>query len=271
MPPQDRNTSTVPLRGSTLQRFPSAAPTLPRSTGRLPSVKIRYALALAFLSSISVVGLASQRATLMARPPRGAIVLFNGKDSSHWKQRGSNDECKWDITDGCLVVKPGTGDISTKRDFGDYKLHVEFWLPLMAKETSQGRANSGVFNHGRYEIQVLDSYKNPTYKFGGVGAIYSQKDPDKDAIKPPEQWNTYDITFRAPRFDSSGKETEFPHITVFHNGIKIHDNVEIKVESTATGNTGPQPPTGPIFLQDHGCPIRYRNIWIVPMNEGHKA
>ena len=203
----------------------------------------------------------------MARPPRNAIVLFSGKDASLWHQSSSTDECKWDIVDGCLVVKPGAGDISTKREFGDYKLHVEFWLPLMANETSQGRANSGVYNQGRYEIQVLDSYHNPTYKFGGCGAIYSQKDPDKDAIKPPEQWNTYDITFRAPRFDKSGKETEFPRITVFHNGIKIHNNVEIKVESTATGKVGTQPATGPIELQDHGAAIRYRNIWIVPLNE----
>jgi hypothetical protein len=214
-----------------------------------------------------VVGIASQRPTLMARPPRNAIVLFSGKDASLWHQSSSTDECKWDIVDGCLVVKPGAGDISTKREFGDYKLHVEFWLPLMANETSQGRANSGVYNQGRYEIQVLDSYHNPTYKFGGCGAIYSQKDPDKDAIKPPEQWNTYDITFRAPRFDKSGKETEFPRITVFHNGIKIHNNVEIKVESTATGKVGTQPATGPIELQDHGAAIRYRNIWIVPLNE----
>lgn len=201
----------------------------------------------------------------MAKPPRGAIILFDGKDASMWHQNGSDEACKWDIADGCLIVKPGTGDIATKQDFGDYKLHVEFWLPLLANKWSQERANSGVYNQGRYEIQVLDSFHNPTYKAGGCGAIYSQKDPDADAIKPPEQWNTYDIIFRAPRFDKAGKEIEFPRITVFHNGIRIHNNVEIKVESTATGKTGTQPPTGPIDLQDHGAPIRYRNIWIVPM------
>jgi len=201
----------------------------------------------------------------MAKPPRGAIVLFNGKDTSQWQQTGSNSECQWDVVDGCLVVHPGASDIATKMEFGDYKLHIEFWLPLMEKETSQGRANSGVYNHGRYEIQVLDSFNNPTYKFGGCGAIYSQKDPDVNAIKPPEQWNTYDITFRAPRFDKDGKETEYPRITVFHNGLKIHDNVEIKVESTATGKVGTQPAKGPIELQNHGALVRYRNIWIVPM------
>jgi len=229
-------------------------------------VKTAYVLALALLVLTPVFGSSRQRSTLMAKPPKGAIVLFNGKDASMWHQAGSNDEAKWDIVDGSLVVKPGAGDIATKREFGDYKLHVEFWLPLLADKTSQERANSGVYNQGRYEIQVLDSYKNPTYKAGGCGSIYGQKDPDADAIKPPEQWNTYDITFRAPRFDKDGKETEFPQITVYHNGIKIHDKVEIKVESTATGKTGVQPATGPIDLQDHGAQIRYRNIWIVPLN-----
>jgi hypothetical protein len=203
----------------------------------------------------------------MAKPPRGAIVLFDGKDASKWHERDSTDECKWDIVDGCLVVKPGMPDLVNKLEFGDYKLHVEFWLPLLPNETSQGRANSGVYNHGRYEIQVLDSYNNPTYKFGGCGAIYSQKDPDKNAIIPPENWNTYDIMFRAPRFDAAGKVTEYPRITVFHNGIKIHDNVEIKVSSTTSGMAGPQPARGPIMLQDHGAAVKFRNIWIVPIND----
>lgn len=209
--------------------------------------------------------LAHQKPTLMLKPPKGAVILFDGKDASMWHERGSNEECKWDIVDGCLVVKPGIPDIVTKRVFGDYRLHVEFWLPLMANETGQGRANSGVYNHGRYEIQVLDSYNNPTYKFGGCGAIYGVKDPDRNAIIPPEQWNTYDITFRAPRFDKEGKLVENPRITVFHNGIKIHDNVEIKVPVTTSGIGDPQSPTGPILLQDHGDAVRFRNIWIVPL------
>jgi 3-keto-disaccharide hydrolase len=211
-----------------------------------------------------LIGLA-QKSTLGAKPPKGAIVLFNGKDTSKWVSRGDKSPCQWNVVDGYLEVKPGAPDIMTKQDFGDYKLHVEFWLPLMADKTSQGRANSGVYNQGRYEIQVLDSYNNPTYEFGGCGAIYSQKDPDKDAIKPPEQWNTYDITFRAARLDKEGNVTEKPRITVFHNGIKIHDNVEIEGTATTSAITGPQPKVGPILLQDHGCPVRFRNIWIVPM------
>ena len=228
-------------------------------------MKIRDMLAVALFALTPVVSMASQKSTLMAKPPRGAIVLFDGKDASKWHHRDSNEECKWDITDGCLIVKPGQPDLVTKQEFGDYKLHVEFWLPLLEKESGQGRSNSGVYQHGRYEIQVLDSYNNPTYKFGGCGAIYGQKDPDANAIRPPEQWNTYDITFRAPRFGADGKVTEFPRITVFHNSIKIHDNVEIKVSNTASGIGGEQPATGPILLQDHGAPVRYRNIWIVPI------
>ena len=123
----------------------------------------------------------------MAKPPRGAVILFGGKDASMWHQRGSHDDCKWLITDGDLVCKPGPGDIVTKQDFGDYRLHVEFWLPLLPKESGQGKGNSGVYQQGRYEIQVLDSYNNPTYKAGGCGAIYSFKDPDKNAIIPPER------------------------------------------------------------------------------------
>jgi hypothetical protein len=201
----------------------------------------------------------------MARAPRGAIILFDGRDASKWHQRGSKDECQWDIADGALVGK--VGDIATKQDFGDYRLHVEFWLPLLANETSQGRANSGVYQQGRYEIQVLDSYKNPTYKAGGCGAIYSFKDPDKDAIIPPEQWNTYDITFRAARFDTSGTQIENPRITVIHNGIKIHDNVELTIPNTGGAMDNLPPGRGPIVLQYHGAHVKYRNIWIVPIGD----
>lgn len=230
-------------------------------------MKLRAALALSLLAAVPAF--AHQKPTVGAKPPRGAIVLFDGKDASMWKERGSNEECQWKIQDGCLVVVPGQPDIVTKRMFGDYRLHVEFWLPLMANETSQGRANSGVYQQGRYEVQVLDSYNNPTYKTGGCGAIYGIKDPDQNAIIPPEQWNTYDITFRAARFDATGKQVENPRITVIHNGIKIHDNVELTAAGTG-GAMGDLPPgLGPIVLQDHGDAVKFRNIWIVPLNERH--
>lgn len=204
--------------------------------------------------------------TIGLKPPRRAILLFDGKDSSKWIQRGTNAPCQWDVTDGCLVVKTGTPDLMTKQEFGDYRLHVEFWLPLMADQQSQGRANSGVYNQGHYEVQVLDSYQNPTYKFGGCGALYGQKDPDVDAIIPPERWNTYDITFRAARFDKAGNLLEKPRITVFHNGLKIHDDVELLGAQTTSGLAGGIVSKGPIMLQDHGAAVRFRNIWIVPLN-----
>jgi hypothetical protein len=229
-------------------------------------VKTRDVLALALLAP-ALAAVAHQKPTLMAKPPKGAVILFDGKDASIWHQRGSNDACKWDIVDGCLVGKPGTGDIVTKRDFGDYRLHVEFWLPLMANESDQGRANSGVYQQGRYEIQVLDSYNNPTYKLGGCGAIYGIKDPDRNAIIPPEQWNTYDITFRAARFDKAGKQTANPRITVIHNGIEIHHDVELTEPATGGALDGLPPGRGPIILQDHGAPVRFRNIWIVPLDQ----
>jgi len=223
--------------------------------------------ALALLLLLSSLGVAHQKPTVMAKPPRGAVVLFDGTSADKWHQRGSNQPCKWRLEDACLVVKPGESDIVTNEIFGDYRLHVEFWLPYMANESGQGRANSGVYQQGRYEIQVLDSYKNPTYKAGGCGAIYSFKDPDKDAILPPQEWNTYDVTFRAARFDASGKQTENPRITVIHNGIKIHDNVELTIEHTGGSMDGLPPGQGPIVLQNHGAPVRFRNIWILPMRE----
>ncbi len=204
-------------------------------------------------------------APVQTEAPKDSIILFDGKDTSAWVHRGTKAPCKWDVINGELVVKSGQPDVMTKQVFGDYRLHVEFWLPLMASAKDQGKANSGVYNHGRYEIQILDSFQNPTYKTGGCGALYGQKDPDANAIKPPEQWNTYDITFRAPRFDAEGKVTEKPRITVLHNGIRIHNNVEIEAKNTVAGFDGPQPKTGPILLQNHGNPVRFRNIWIVPM------
>ncbi len=227
-------------------------------------MKSREILALALLVA-TTAAMAAQKPNLMAKPPRHAIVLFDGKDVSAWHQRGSSDECKWTLQNGEIVGTPGTGDIVTKQLFGDYKLHVEFWLPNMTDQAGQGKGNSGVYQQGLWEIQVLDSYKNPTYKAGGCGSIYSFKDPDKDAILPPEQWNSYDITFRAARFDKDGKQTENPRITVIHNGIKIHDNVEITIPHTGGAMSDLPPGQGPIILQYHGDPVHFRNVWIVPI------
>lgn len=199
-----------------------------------------------------------------AQLPPGAIVLFNGTDTSAWKHRNTNEPFGWKVENGEMIVTAGKPDIMTKQEFGDFRLHLEFWLPLMANARDQGRANSGVYSQGRYEIQILDNWNNKTYANGGIGAIYGQKDPDKDAIVPPEWWNTYDILFRSARLDSAGKLLEKPRISVWHNGIRIHNNVEIQ-KSTTAGIEGPWVDKGPILIQNHGNPIHFRNIWIVPM------
>jgi hypothetical protein len=211
-----------------------------------------------------------------AAPPPGAIVLFDGKDLSGWTTL-SGRPAKWKVENGYLEVVPRTGDIMTKEKFGpDFHLHIEFWLPLMAKATGQGRANSGIYLQGRYEVQVLDSYKNKTYADGACGALYGLIAPNwaaaeakgesepKNPCKPPEQWQTYDITFHAPRVNSQGKVTEEGHITVVQNGVTIIDHGAFdKLTGGALDDKIGEP--GPLRLQDHGCKDRFRNIWLKPL------
>lgn len=199
-------------------------------------------------------------------PPKGAKVIFDGKDLSGWTTRDGKP-AEWKVEDNYMEVKGG--DIMTRDKFGpDFRLHVEFWLPLMADAKDQARANSGVYLQGRYEIQVLDSYKNDTYANGSVGALYGIIAPDKEAqqkaVKPPEQWNTYDITFHAPRVDEGGKVTEKGRLTVLLNGVTLIDDGKFDhVTGGAINNKLGEP--GPLLLQDHGCKVRYRNIWIEPL------
>jgi hypothetical protein len=189
------------------------------------------------------------------KPPAGAVVLLaydpgQAPDLSGWTNAA------WiALPDGSMQVAPKTGANRTKREFGDIKqLHVEFWLPLEPDKRGQGRANSGVYLADRYEVQVLDSF-GLLDTSGDCGGIYNVARPRVNASLPPEVWQTYDITFRAPRMDASGNVTELPRITVIHNGVKIHDNLEIP---------GPRHRArGPLQLQDHSHPIRFRNIWIV--------
>jgi hypothetical protein len=195
-------------------------------------------------------------------PPSDAIVLFDGTDTSQWIGRDGG-EVQWNVEDGVMEVTR-TGDIQTKEHFGDCQLHIEWAAPAEVKGESQGRGNSGVFLMGRYEIQVLDGYDNLTYADGITAAIYGQYPPLVNACRKPGQWQTYDIFFVAPRFD--GEKLVSPaYITVVHNGVLVHHHQE------AMGPTGhrivasyknPHPPVGPLKLQDHGDPVRYRNIWI---------
>ncbi|MGV3720439.1 MAG: 3-keto-disaccharide hydrolase [Actinomycetota bacterium] len=197
--------------------------------------------------------------------PRGATVLFDGSDLSKWVNR-KGGAAGWTVRDGYLEVKPGNGDIITRDRFQDYRLHLEFWLPLMADAQGQARANSGVYNQGRIEVQVLDSYGQPP-RDNEAGGIYQVAVPLRNGSKKPQKWQSYDIFYRAPRIGAGGKQTEKGRITVLHNGLMIHHNVAFDARTTTSGlppeNNDYSLP-GPILLQDHGNLVRYRNIWIVP-------
>jgi hypothetical protein len=200
-------------------------------------------------------------------PPKGATVLLAGNDLSKWVNRKDGEPAGWTRGEGWVEVKPGVGDILTRERFQDYRLHVEFWLPYMPEASGQARANSGIYNQGRIEVQVLDSYGQPP-RDNEAGGIYRVAVPLRNASKKPAHWQAYDLVYRAPRLGADGKQTEKGRITVWHNGLLIHDHVEFDAQTTTSGlppeNNDYSKP-GPILLQDHGNRVRYRNIWIVPM------
>ena len=194
-------------------------------------------------------------------PPKSATALFDGKGLSLWVSC-KGGPASWQVKSSYVEVVPGSGDICTKRTFGDFQLHVEFWLPYMPDSKGQARANSGIYLQGRYELQVLDSYGLES-KDNDCGAIYKVAAPLVNACKKPQTWQKYDIAFRAPRSDAAGKLAEKARVTVFQNSVMIHDNVEITTTAGALDNEPFKP--GPIVLQDHGNLVRYRNIWIIPV------
>jgi len=203
------------------------------------------------------------------RPPSDAIVLFGSKDISQWAG-DDGQPAKWKVADGYMEVVPQSGYIHTRQPFGDCQLHVEFAEPVPPVGESQDRGNSGVFLMGLYEVQVLDSYQNKTYADGQASAVYGQFPPQVNASRPPGQWQTYDIIFHAPRFDKDGKLQHPARMTVLHNGALVQDNVELS-GPTAHHDRPPYKPTPtklPLSLQDHGNPVRFRNIWIRELDEG---
>jgi hypothetical protein len=197
------------------------------------------------------------------QPPSDAIVLFDGKDLSQWRTMYGRT-ARWVVRDGYTECARGSGDIRTLRNFGDCQLHVEFATPAEIHGTSQERGNSGVFLMGKYEVQVLDSYQNETYADGQASAIYGQYPPQVNACRPPGQWQTYDIVFHAPRFGGDGELLHPATITVLHNGVLTQDHVEIMGPTHWTERLSykAHPQKLPLSLQDHGNPVRYRNIWI---------
>jgi hypothetical protein len=192
-----------------------------------------------------------------AEPPSDAVVLFDGTNLDQWI--GGE---KWKIEDGTAI--PQESGIRTRQEFGDIQLHVEWSAPTEIRGAGQGRGNSGVYLMGRYEIQVLDSYENPTYFDGQAGSIYKQTPPMVNAMRKPGEWNSYDIVFTAPRFRVNGDVESPAYVTLIHNGVVVQNHFEL------LGRTGfveaphyqPHAETGPIELQFHGDPVRFRNIWV---------
>ena len=193
--------------------------------------------------------------------PADATVLFDGKDLAAWT--GRNGEARWRVQDGAMEVN-GTGDIQTKQEFGDCQLHVEWATPAEVEGESQARGNSGVFLFGRYEVQVLDSFRNETYADGQAAAIYGQFPPLVNVCRKPGEWQTYDIVFVAPRFTADGKLESPARITVLHNGVLVHHD-RVLLGQTAHRSVPAyraHAAKGPIRLQDHGNPTRFRNLWV---------
>lgn len=195
-------------------------------------------------------------------PPSDAVVLFDGTDLSQWK--GGE---KWIVQDGYAIS--AEGGIETKAEFGDCQLHVEWATPEEVSGSGQGRGNSGVFLMGRYELQVLDSYENNTYYDGQAGAIYKQHPPLVNASRKPGEWQTFDVLWTGPRFDAEGKLTRPAYITVLHNGVVIQNHFELEGDTpfNRAPEYSPHPEKGPISLQYHGNPVRFRNIWVREINE----
>jgi hypothetical protein len=200
----------------------------------------------------------------LASVPQDAVVLVgSGNDRSAW-QMIDGSPVTWPMANG--VLQTGKGFIRTKSEFTDVQLHVEFATPAVVKGESQGRGNSGVFLGGKFEIQVLDSYQNPTYPDGQAAAMYGQYPPLVNASRPPGEWQTYDVVFTAPRFTGATMQTPAV-VTVFHNGVVVHNATAFwgPTEHRKIDPYVPETARGPLSLQDHGNPIRYRNIWIRPL------
>ena len=197
--------------------------------------------------------------------PSDAVVLLVGDDLSAWRSVNGGP-IAWQVKDGILTVEGGTGDIETLQVFQDVQLHIEWRAPAEVVGDGQGRGNSGVFLSRQYEIQVLDSYQNPTYSNGQAASVYKQHIPLVNASRAPGEWQSYDIIFQAPRFSTSGRLGSPARATVLHNGVLVQNNVVLHGPTEYVGKPnyvahGP----APIKLQDHGNPVSYRNIWVRPL------
>ena len=203
------------------------------------------------------------------QPPSDAVVLFDGTPASlkNWvSDQNPKEPTKWIVQDGSFQCVPGAGYVRTQQEWGDCQLHVEWSAPSKVEGSSQGRGNSGIFPMGQVEVQVLDNFNNPTYADGFAGSVYGVNPPLANAVNPPGTWQIYDIVFRRPIF-RDGKMVEDGYLTVFVNGVLVQDHTALEGGGGHKGRSKnhPFPEKGPLKLQDHGNPVRYRNIWYRPL------
>jgi hypothetical protein len=196
--------------------------------------------------------------------PSDATVLFDGTNLTAW----TPTKQPWKVENGYFEVVPNSGDLRTKERFGDVQLHVEWAAPAQVRGDSQNRGNSGIFLHGRYEVQVLDSFDNLTYPDGQAGALYGQWPPLVNPVRRPGEWQSYDIVFEAPRFEAT-RLVKPAFMTVFLNGVLLHNRRELMGPTVhrALATYVVQPPEDSLVLQDHQQPVRYRNIWVRRLRE----
>ena len=203
------------------------------------------------------------------QPPSDAIVLFDGTEASLAKwiaDKSPEEPTKWVVKDGTFQCVPGAGYVRTKEEMGDMQLHIEWSAPAKVEGSSQGRGNSGIFPMGLVEVQVLDNYENPTYADGFAGSVYGVNPPMANPLNAPGTWQVCDIIFRRPLFDGD-KEIDPGSLTVFINGVLVQQDTPLEGGGGHRGRTKPRPfpEKGPLKLQDHGNPVRYRNIWYRPL------
>ena len=189
----------------------------------------------------------------------GKVILFDGVGFDKWEKRGGG-KVTWDNDGEAMTVV--SGDIVSTVEYSDALVHVEFKIPDMPEAAGQAKGNSGVYVHGCYEIQVLDSYDRKEPDCSDCGAIYSLYAPLTNACRPAEEWQSYDIVIRAPRFDGDGNITEKARLTVLQNGFPIHNNIVLE-RVTPGGLSDHEPAKGPLILQDHGNKVSFRNIWLI--------
>lgn len=196
--------------------------------------------------------------------PSDAKVLFAGTGTDAWENVKGGGPIGWKVVDGALVVTPGSGDIRTREAFGDVQLHLEFRTQAKPNGEGQGASNSGVFLMERYELQVLDSYRNKTYVNGQAASVYKQYPPLVNASRPPGEWQSYDVLFTAPRFAADGRVLSPARMTAFHNGVLVQHDVALRGPTVYQGQPKYESHAAklPLRLQDHGDPVAFRNIWI---------